>query len=646
MCGIAGYLGNNESVIKETNTVLNMMKIQKYRGPDDSGLVGYSLSEKKFIEFRTDIACAISLNCNGILGFNRLSIRDLSINGHQPMVDLSGKVSISFNGEIYNADEIKKELLILGHVFRSTTDTEVILESYLEYGFEKMIKKLNGMFAFIIVDLRTGCSYLARDRAGIKPLYFYLDNHFGKIGVYYSSELKAFLKVPSFDKTLNMDAVYEKFLYRSGIYASFFKRVDEVKPGEYIVFNGENIQRKTYFSINDYNRPRFSIKNFSIHKKELENVLQDSIDRQMISDVKVGCQLSGGVDSSLVCYYAKKLNPNMMQDSISIVPTNSLYSEEKYMDHVTNIVGLNPHKISFDEDIVMKTIDKTIWHVETTPTHASVLALLQLSKNAKQFVTVLLSGEGSDELMGGYSCWYEPMFRRWSKYPHKRDMDEFETAVSTMEIDTNIKILKNAIPNLDVDKFTQQRKNIFHKMEGDVMTRMMKYHFRTYLPEVLLRQDKTTMANSIENRVPILDNKMIDYVYSLPVKNFVSGEQWHTSKRMLLRGQLYRQCKSVRTKYLLKELCSDKFGRDFSYRNKLGFPMPLVDYMCSPIFKRRYEDEILPSIKNRGVFDWRIIDKLYQKQMKMGYSEGETMWRFLTFEIWFKIFVDGKYNFC
>lgn len=639
MCGVSGILGYKGRLFDNSETIVKMVSSQHHRGPDDTGIVAYSIEDKKYTELPNDTPTHLKNSCNGFLGFNRLSIRDLSLNGHQPMIADNKQVAITFNGEIYNSDDIKDELLKKGYKFRSSTDTEVILLAYLEYGFDAMVRKLNGMFAIVIMDLNKNVCFLARDRVGIKPLYYYLDDK----ALHYASEYKSFLYNDDFVPELSYDALYEKLLYRGGTYSSLLKNVDEVKPGTYLVFNfSSDIKIVRYYSIDDYNQPVKASGSDEKYKAILENALSNSIKRQMISDVKVGCQLSGGVDSSLVTWHAKKLCPNELNDTISIVQANEDYSEEKFMDFVIDKLDITPHKIQLNQEIVYDTIEKIIWHAETFLTQPSVLGLYQLTNNARKHVTVLLSGEGADELMGGYDCWYDDMYRIWNRYPLNRNIDQFADLVANMEIDTDIDILKRAVPSINVSEQKNRRKKMFLDMHGDGITRMRKYHFNTYLPELLLRQDKMSMANSIENRVPILDNEMIDCVYSLPAECFVKGEKWHISKRSLLYGKVERVCENVQCKYLFKEICSDHFGRNFAYRKKLGFPMPIIDFMCNDLFIKNYNDILLPSIKKRGIINVEEMEKIYSKGSNMTFNESETLWRLLTFEMWCQLFLDKK----
>lgn len=634
MCGIAGIIGRRGSCLHNTSVIKSMIDVQHHRGPDDNGILGISGNPAEFKEYSTSSVVPTHLDCMALMGFVRLSIRDLSIQGHQPMIDKARKVSISFNGEIYNADEIREVLKRKGHYFRSSTDTEVILEAYLEFGFEKTIKMLNGMFAIVIADLNTERYYLARDRVGIKPLYYTLKDGM----LIYSSEIKGILQYPEISKEISKEALFEKMMYRGATIPSLFKSIEWVEPGTYCTldFKG-NFKKNPFFDINDYTRREAG--EFNNDKKMLEEVLSDCIKRQMISDVKVGCQLSGGVDSSLVCWYAKKENPEFMNDTISIISPIKEFSEEIWIDEVNKKLGMSEHKFMLDTNRVMDTLPTTIWHLETILTQPNSLGILQISEHAKDYVTVLLSGEGADEMMGGYECWYESLSYLWKCSKNKKNISVYEDYVINMEIDPDLEWNSRILLDFDAEQVKNHRYNILKKMSGDPYTRVMKYHYKTYLPELLLRQDKMSMANSIENRVPILDNEMIDFLFELPIEELIRENIKIPRPANVIRNKK-RAFWKTNCKYILKEMCADKYGKQFAYRRKMGFPMPIISFMSSASFNEKFHDVWLPNIYRRDIFDGEELKKLFAKQETLSYAESETLWRVLTFEMWCEQFVD------
>ena len=301
MCGIAGYLLKNSKTIESNSTIKRMLESQKHRGPDDSGIYAFDL-DNKLGESVDDNLINFDCHYSGILGFNRLSIQDLSPNGHQPMSDDTGNVTIAFNGEIYNADEYRTELISEGVLFNSHTDTEVILNLYLKFGFERTVKMLNGMFAIVIVDLKKKAIYFGRDRFGIKPLYIYQNEDvFG-----FSSEIKSFINLDGFVPELNKEMLSEYLLFRNNINNTLFKNVINLQQGHFIKIDSNGSQELIkYFDVNDYDRLSLS-KNRNKLPLSIGEQLHRSVERQLVSDVKLGCQLSGGIDSSLITHEANK----------------------------------------------------------------------------------------------------------------------------------------------------------------------------------------------------------------------------------------------------------------------------------------------------------------------------------------------------
>ena len=232
MCGIAGYINLNSKPIKDTSIILNMLRAQKHRGPDDSGINAFSLYSRESISIEPDKIHSLSNGFEGILGFNRLSILDLSKNGHQPMASPDGRVILMLNGEIYNAFDYTKELIQWGYRFKSTTDTEVVLALYLKYGFEEMLMKLNGMFSIVITDLTKRTLYITRDRFGIKPMYYINSGEYFA----FSSELKSFRFLDEFKFQLNEENIDEFLIFRNNLKGTLFSGIHELAPGYSLVY--------------------------------------------------------------------------------------------------------------------------------------------------------------------------------------------------------------------------------------------------------------------------------------------------------------------------------------------------------------------------------------------------------------------------
>jgi len=306
-------------------------------------------------------------------------------------------VVFMLNGEIYNAFQYRAELEGAGFKFKSETDTEIALNLYLHYGLDGMLKRLNGMFAIAIYDNRSKNTILIRDRFGVKPLYVLnSDEVFA-----FSSEIKSFKALPNFEFQLDKTHFNEFLFFRNVINRTLYGNITNLGPGTYLVLNYKNQQSVVkYFDIAEMNVD--SIEQTG-NLSALESVVKKAVQSQMLSDVKLGCQLSGGVDSSLVSYYASKHLNRGSLETISIIPQAKGFSEEEYIDIVKDQLRLKAHKYPLNADYYFHTLEKAIWHFEHPINHPNTIGIYLLSEQAKKHVTVLLSGEGADEIFGGYS---------------------------------------------------------------------------------------------------------------------------------------------------------------------------------------------------------------------------------------------------
>jgi asparagine synthase (glutamine-hydrolysing) len=635
MCGITGYITKNNSLIPDNRVAIKMIESQKHRGPDDSGLVAFNLKEATAEEVNFRSTSKMSEPYNGMLGFNRLSILDLSKNGHQPMMSEDKKVILTLNGEIYNAFDFRDTLIQKGYKFKSTSDTEVVLKLYHEYGFDAMIKMLNGMFAIVLIDLRKHKIYLARDRFGIKPLYLYQSSEVFA----FSSELKSFLHLPGFKAQLDNDLLDEFLLFRGLINKTLIRGVELLQPGSYLELNPSmEVNKKTFFDINDYQRQNGSGSNIDQAFGKLEDQLNKAVKSQLISDVKLGCQLSGGVDSSLVTNYASNCVEKGTLETISIVFEDQRFSEEKYVNQVAETLDLKAHKFNLDSQYYFEVISKASWHLEQPINHPNSVGIYLLSQHAKQHVTVLLSGEGADETFGGYSRFSKIQnpytfrqiasglknnrghlleYLRWYTKPNLRAI----MASSFL----NNSLARELNPNFNTDRALEQRLDIYNRTTGSDFDRQVKYELQSYLPELLIRQDKMSMAHSIENRVPFLDNDVVAQSFSI-------------SEQFLLPDKA-RNIKNSE-KYLLKKIAAKYFGNSFAFRDKMGFGIPLRTFLKSNAFRTLIHDSLLPGIRERGVFNAKTLSKWYENIDKLPFTKVEALWVMFSFEIWAKQFLD------
>jgi asparagine synthase (glutamine-hydrolysing) len=626
MCGFTGYIDQNR--IEKSIVILEMLELQRHRGPDDSGIVGININDALLEELPIDAPADFTISPNLIFGFNRLSILDVSPAGHQPMMHQGSKVSLMMNGEIYNAFDFKPELESKGYDFKGNSDTEVVLYMYLEYGLEKMLAELNGMFALAIYDGREKALFLVRDRMGIKPLYVLKDeNHFA-----FSSEMKSFKALPDFKFELDESKLSEFLLFRNAINETLFKDIVNITPGTYWRVNANNeIETHTYYDLREEGS---KLEKFG--KAELESALRKSVKRQMISDVKLGCQLSGGVDSSLVTAYAAESLSEGALETVSIVFDEANYSEKRYIDEVAKSYNLKSHQFTLNAQAYLDLLDEAVWHFEQPINHPNTIGIKLLSREARKHVTVLLSGEGADESMAGYSRFLPPAQEFFNVSTVKKALKnrgQLASFYSLIRKSNSRYILQTAYgglataamlyPNFSARKAIKSRIDIWNSISNEVGPKRRKYELLSYLPDLLMRQDKMSMAHSIENRVPFLDNEMIEAALSLDEEALVKR------RKGVWEG-----------KWTLKELCADAFNEPFAYRNKMGFGIPLKSFFSSKPFQSRWIKEILPGIKRRNLFNAAVLEKWMNHPQKMNSEQLDSIWLMLSFEIWAKQYLD------
>lgn len=658
MCGIVGNISLGDRKLNNIIEIEHMLDVQNYRGPNDRGISVFSFEDKKV--FSAKQADDIPMGkFDGIIGFNRLSILDLSENGHQPMLSDDGMVILAFNGEVYNAFDYVDELKEKGYQFKSSSDTEVILKLYLEYGFDRMIKLLNGMFAIAIADLRINKFYLARDRFGIKPFYYSIFN--GKLS--FASEIKCFLCDHEFEPILDTESVYEHLIYSGTYNKNLMKGVENLQPGEVLEYSfGGQIRKYKFFEINDYIRPGKKQMSHAQYKEKMEDVLRKAVKRQMVSDVKVGCQLSGGIDSTLITTYASQIENTGLKDTISVIfdDGNKSYSEEIYMDMAQKKLGLDAHKYIIDKSYVAENLERTVWHLDTMANTSNSIGIMLLSEEAKKHVTVLLSGEGADEAFAGY--WQfslAPVLESYWKVRKNPIGHILLTPFSHFDQGALCKYMQKGYSNFVVSTFgvtaednfadmvslsrekavaiyesTQKcREKLFDSFSGTQFDKHVKYMMTTNLPDLLIRQDKMSMSASIENRVPFLDNEVIDFAFSLPREELL---RWKFSPKRI------KNMNFTEGKNILKELTKKIYGNKFTYRKKRGFDLPLADFLSGNNFKSYFYETLVPGMDKHGILKSAYAKKLYQNIKTISDKEAAVLWKMVNLEIWCQLFIDKR----
>ena len=592
MCGVVGFV-NLDGAPADAGVVAAMMATIRHRGPDDRSQIRLSLRGGR-------VAGTADAAADTAIGFHRLKVLDLSEQGQQPMVNPSATVVLACNGEIYNAFDYKAELTAAGVRFRSRTDTEVALHLYERYGLDGMLERLNGMFAMVIADLRTREVHLVRDQFGIKPLYW---TQAGST-VLFASEAKAFLAHRAFTAAIDEDHVDEQlaFRYVAGE-ASLLRGVRQLRPGHRVRVTPDGVTTTRYWSIPD------PLDKAPLTRDEaadrLEDALRRSVASQLMSDVKVGCQLSGGVDSSLVTAFARPQFDTGME-TFSVVFEDPKFSEAPWIAEAAAVARAGSHRYTFSEASFIDPLERAAWHMDQPISHPNSLGIWLLAAEARERVTVLLSGEGADEVFGGYARFGDERLRRPEAFIRATQLQPLSK-------------LARLRPDADLQPALARRAAIFSEGGGDHFSNCLKYEMQTYLVDLLVRQDRMTMAHGMENRVPFLDRRVVELARTLPMEHLVSGRD---------------------TKVVVKDVARRTFSESFVARPKAAFNLPLSQYFRSPRFTELMEDRLLPGMRQRGLVSEPAVRQLWRRSLSAP-ALTEVFWLPVALELWAQQFVDG-----
>lgn len=640
MCGLAGIINRRKYSIKDKSVLEQMLKRIAHRGPDDNGICGFSKGEHVSV---IDNVLEKAEDVWGMFGFNRLSIQDITPAGHQPMLSNDGKIVLTFNGEIYNVKELRSELASLcKYQFRGSSDTEVILYMYQEYGFMNMVKRLNGMFAIVLYDTHLNTIFFARDRFGIIPLHVYVTND----EIVYSSEIKAFLEYPNFKRELSLNSVLACLTYG---YPNnpLHENIENIQPGTVLQYSVAKDELKTvrFFDIDQYSQREYSSKYDYIGKAN--DVLGKCVRRQLISDVNLGVQLSGGVDSTLLSSYVSDVYSAKKSDLYGFSMTNHdtpRYDEEKYIDYAASLNNIILDKTDLCFERFIECLEHSIYAFERPFYSLPPVGIYLFSKEAKKKVTVLISGEGADELCGGYSeLFVKYKYFELLKNSGQSIPPQFDSVDGRMEFIEDFDKIQAVSQYGDLkfdaclNSFLNERKTYWDSLHGTAFDKLRKMHFKYRLISMLERQNKVCMANSIENRVPFLDNEFVELMFSLPEQLLMhpKGNDLYAYKDA--------PGNSFDGKYLLKQMNADKYGNDFAFRKKQAIYAPLGKYLSNPKMLEYINEVISPSIRKRGLIDIN----LFNNRLK-NLSDNENVvvvWKYINMELWFQYFVDGRVDF-
>jgi asparagine synthase (glutamine-hydrolysing) len=597
MCGIAGFV-NLDGAPADAGVLGAMTDMVRHRGPDDRGTL------------------CLSLRGGGpdtALGFQRLKVLDLSDRGRQPMIASSGSrangsVALLLNGEIYDAFDHRVALERDGFHFETRTDTEIVLALYERDGLEGMLDRIDGMFAMVIADTRAGALHLVRDRVGIKPLYW---TQQGKT-LLFASEAKAFLAHPAYRPELDPAALDEllAFRYVAGE-GSVLKNVRQVRPGHRLTITPAGVAETRYWNIPEFpEKPHLAMEDAI---RGLDAVLGRSVQMQLRSDVKIGSQLSGGVDSSLVTLLASSCEHGTF-DAFSIVFKEPRFSEDAWIDTAAAFARAKSHRFVFDEGAFMDAVDAASWHMDQPVGHPNSLALWTLARHSREHATVLLSGEGADELFAGYARFADA---------YARADDAAGRFIQSAQFHSQARLSKLR-PGADLEPAIEKRRFLFDEGGGDHLSKCVAYEMRTHLPDVLLRQDRMMMAHGIENRVPFLDLRVIEFARALPPECLVGPSP---------------ESRAPTTKLVVKELARRHFNADFAYRRKSTFNLPLAQYFRSPPFVALMEERLLPGMASRGLFDLPVVRRWWRRALSAP-ATTEGFWIVVAVELWAQQFLD------
>ncbi len=626
MCGIAGYWGvGNKDVLKKMADTL------RHRGPDDEG----------YYEDH-DVG----------LAHRRLSIIDTSSAGHQPMSGEDGMATIVFNGEIYNFQELKNNLK-KKHLFKSNSDTEVIVHLYEEIGAE-VFSKLEGMFAIALYDKKKGKLFLARDRMGKKPLYYGVFGH----TLIFGSELKALTEHSSFKKELDLVSLNKYFQYE---YVptphTMFKGVFKLEPGIYITYDGTTLSKKMKFwDVSFLSQGEKEAVTLDDAKTHLDTLLHKSVQKRLISDVPLGVFLSGGIDSSTIAYYAQKIAKEVGTEKIktfSIGFRESSFDESKYARQVAEHLGTDHHEQILSAQDSLELIPKIAQILDEPLADASLIPTYLLSRFTREHVTVALGGDGGDELLFGYDT-----------FPAHRLANIYEKIPATLReriIEKIIPLLPSSRNNMSLDfkakkfisgfygekKYRNQRwlgafdrearsklfkkeiwnklaeKNEFNDIDryleklstNDYHDQLTYLYLRTYMmDDILVKVDRASMYNSLEVRAPFLDTAVVEFLVNMPLSFKLHG---------------------FNTKYLLKKLMEDKLPHDIVYRKKKGFGIPLAEWITGdlkPLVLDLLSEERL---KKQGLFNPEYVREILDNHFEKRADNRKYIWTLLVFQMWY-----------
>jgi asparagine synthase (glutamine-hydrolysing) len=634
MCGIAGIVAADTLSPDDRFRVVRMRDVLTHRGPDDAGLAEYD---------------------RALLAHRRLSIVDLST-GHQPLGNEDDTISVVFNGEIYNHADLRRDLETRGHSYRTKSDTETIVHAYEEWG-DECVQHFRGMFAFALWDEPKRRLLLARDRVGIKPLYWSLAGG----TLLFGSEIKSLLASGLIEPRANEAALPELLStrYVSGA-ETMFHGVQKLLPGNVLVFENGSVRIRQYWDIPSAGaRQPSAVSGQHAVVARFRELLEESVRLRLMSDVPLGMFLSGGIDSSAIAALMARMIDRPLQ-TFSVAFEERAYNELEYSRQVARAIHAEPHEVVINDRDFFGALPRLVWHEDEPIAHPSSVPLYFVSALARRHVTVVLTGEGSDELLAGYGkypriAWnwragtiYERMLPRAARtaiadglVAHlpgrigryaRRSFLATDRTPESMFLDNFAAIRLNDQKRLLAGRFRDSATSeqayassraYFDRPNGasTLLDRLLYTDMKTYLVELLMKQDQMSMAASIESRVPFLDHRLVEFASSLP-------DQWKLS--------------GLKTKRILREAMRGVLPPAILNRPKMGFPVPFGrwirgawnDAARSLLLDRR--------TRERGIVDAAAVDTLLRDHAAGRTDGADRIWTLMNLELWHRTFIDRE----
>lgn len=625
MCGICGYLSKKSISV---DTLSKMNDTMYHRGPDDSGAEVY------------DVGKGYTLG----LAQRRLSILDLSPLGHQPMHSPDKRISLVYNGEIYNFKELREELA--DYTFVSTCDTEVILAAYLKWGIQ-FVKKIHGMFAIALFDRDTDTLYLVRDRIGKKPLYYYKEN----AGIVFASELKPIMETPDFHGKIN-EKIVGQYLFQLYINApeSIFKDVYKVQPGEVLEYHLGEIRTWKYWDIAAvYTEKKHEmITDYAECKARLKAALLEATRKRMIADVPLGAFLSGGYDSSLITAMAQSISKEPVK-TFSIGFNEEGYNEAVYAKKVSEYLGTKHTEMYIDESDMLAMVADLPQYYDEPFADSSQIATMLVSKLARQDVTVTLSGDGGDEFFCGYNIY--PNVAQAQQLDllggltyHVANLPGLKQMRVMDKLPFKVQVVarnRNPLTKTQISGFSyirtirdlllhpgEQEKFEIEDCYGEKnwQIRRMLVDMDTYLPgDILCKVDRASMKYSLESRCPILDTDVMELSFQIPHE--------------------YKYSQGIKKK-ILKDIAYDYIPKELLDRPKVGFGVPIDKWLRGALKEELLSYCEVPFLKEQGIFEpeqTRLFVQSYLKTGDKGRGTGENyskiVWSYFAFQQWYVKFI-------